>query len=175
MPAGVATPPYDLGRPHIRPPTSAQLVQSQTDSDGPILTGPVYDPRVADINSLPLPTLAGRGQVDRPVRWPKSLCPQGVGAIWNGTRPILPWRPASAKVDPATVTESRSSPGGKRIAMRRYLVLSVLSACLLVLASGAAALAGASTYYAGKNSQRPKAPVHRGPHCKRPEVRPDLH
>ena len=40
--------------------------------------------------------------------------------------------------------------------MRRYLVLSVLGACLLVFASGAAALAGGSTYYAGKNSQGQK-------------------
>ena len=40
--------------------------------------------------------------------------------------------------------------------MRRYLVLSVLGACLLVSASGATALAGGSTYYAGKNSQGQK-------------------
>jgi hypothetical protein len=41
--------------------------------------------------------------------------------------------------------------------MRRYLVLSVLGACLLVLGSGAAAaVAGGSTYYAGKNSQGQK-------------------
>jgi hypothetical protein len=54
-----------------------------------------------------------------------------------------------------------SPQGGKRVAMRRYLVLSVLGTCLLVFASGATALAGASTststststYYAGTNSQ----------------------
>jgi hypothetical protein len=40
--------------------------------------------------------------------------------------------------------------------MRRYLVLSVLGVCLLVLGSGQAALAGGSTYYAGKNSQGQK-------------------
>ena len=39
--------------------------------------------------------------------------------------------------------------------MRRYLVLAVLGACLLVLAPGAA-FAGGSTYYAGKNSQGQK-------------------
>jgi hypothetical protein len=37
--------------------------------------------------------------------------------------------------------------------MQRYLVLPVLGACLLVFASGPTALAGGSTYYAGKNSQ----------------------
>ena len=42
------------------------------------------------------------------------------------------------------------------MAMRRYLVLSVLGVCLLVLAPGTAALAGGSTYYAGKNSQGQK-------------------
>ena len=40
--------------------------------------------------------------------------------------------------------------------MRRYLVLSVLGVCLLVFASGTAALAGGSTYYAGKNTQGQK-------------------
>ncbi len=40
--------------------------------------------------------------------------------------------------------------------MRRYLVLSVLGACLLVFVPGTAALAGGSTYYAGKNSQGQK-------------------
>ena len=40
--------------------------------------------------------------------------------------------------------------------MRRYLVLSVLGACLLVLAPGTIAFAGSSTYYAGKNSQGQK-------------------
>lgn len=40
--------------------------------------------------------------------------------------------------------------------MRRYLVLSVLGVCLLVLAPGAAAFAGSSTYYVGKNSQGQK-------------------
>ena len=40
--------------------------------------------------------------------------------------------------------------------MRRYLVLSVLGLCLLVLAPGTAAFAGGSTYYAGKNSQGQK-------------------
>src|SRR5215831_20690823 len=42
------------------------------------------------------------------------------------------------------------------MAMRRYLVLSVFSACLLVFAPGAIAFAGGSTYYAGKNSQGQK-------------------
>jgi hypothetical protein len=41
------------------------------------------------------------------------------------------------------------------MAMRRYLVLSVLGVCLLVLAPGVAS-AGGSTYYAGKNSQGQK-------------------
>lgn len=40
--------------------------------------------------------------------------------------------------------------------MRRYLVLPVLGACLLVFVAGASALAGGSTYYAGKNSQGQK-------------------
>jgi len=40
--------------------------------------------------------------------------------------------------------------------MRRYLILSVLGACLLVLAPGAAASAGGSTYYPGTNSQGQK-------------------
>ena len=40
--------------------------------------------------------------------------------------------------------------------MRRYLVLSVLGVCLLVLAPAATAFAGSSTYYAGKNSQGQK-------------------
>lgn len=39
------------------------------------------------------------------------------------------------------------------MAMRRYLVLSVLGVCLLVLAPAATAFAGSSTHYAGKNSQ----------------------
>ena len=37
--------------------------------------------------------------------------------------------------------------------MRRYFVLSVLGVCLLVFASGASAVAGGTTYYAGKNAQ----------------------
>jgi len=40
--------------------------------------------------------------------------------------------------------------------MRRYLVLAVLGACLLVLAPGTTAFAGGSTYYVGKNSQGQK-------------------
>ena len=40
--------------------------------------------------------------------------------------------------------------------MRRYLVLSVLGVCLLVLVPGTTASAGNSTYYAGKNSQGQK-------------------
>jgi hypothetical protein len=40
--------------------------------------------------------------------------------------------------------------------MRRYLVYSVLGICLLVFASGSAATAAGSTYYAGKNSQGQK-------------------
>lgn len=40
--------------------------------------------------------------------------------------------------------------------MRRYLVLSVLGICLLVLVPGTSAFAGNSTYYAGKNSQGQK-------------------
>jgi hypothetical protein len=43
-----------------------------------------------------------------------------------------------------------------RMAMRRYLVLSVLGVCLLVLAPATTAFAGNSTYYAGKNSQGQK-------------------
>ncbi len=42
------------------------------------------------------------------------------------------------------------------MAMRRYLVLSVLGVCLLVLVPGTTAFAGNSTYYAGKNSQGQK-------------------
>jgi hypothetical protein len=40
--------------------------------------------------------------------------------------------------------------------MRRYLVLPVVAACLLVLAPGTGALAGSSTFYTGKNSQGQK-------------------
>jgi hypothetical protein len=40
--------------------------------------------------------------------------------------------------------------------MRKYLALSVVAACLLVLAPGTSALAGSSTYYAGRNSQGQK-------------------
>ena len=40
--------------------------------------------------------------------------------------------------------------------MRRYLVLSVVAACLLVLAPGTSALAGSSTFYTGTNSQGQK-------------------
>ena len=40
--------------------------------------------------------------------------------------------------------------------MRRYLVLSMLGVCLLVLVPGTTAFAGNSTYYAGKNSQGQK-------------------
>jgi hypothetical protein len=42
------------------------------------------------------------------------------------------------------------------MAVRRYLVLSVIGACLVVLAPAASAFAGSSTYYAGKNSQGQK-------------------
>jgi hypothetical protein len=43
------------------------------------------------------------------------------------------------------------------MAMRRYLVLSVLGVCALVLAPATTAIAGSSsTYYAGKNSQGQK-------------------
>jgi hypothetical protein len=40
--------------------------------------------------------------------------------------------------------------------MRRYLVVPVVGACLLVLASGPPAFAGGHTVYAGKNSQGQK-------------------
>lgn len=40
--------------------------------------------------------------------------------------------------------------------MRRNLILSVLGACLLMLALGSSAIAGGSTYYAGTNSQGQK-------------------
>ena len=40
--------------------------------------------------------------------------------------------------------------------MRRYLVLPVVGVVLLLLMSGPTALAGGSTYYAGKNSQGQK-------------------
>ena len=40
--------------------------------------------------------------------------------------------------------------------MRRYLVLSVLGVCLLMLLPGTTAFAGSSTYYAGKNAQGQK-------------------
>ena len=42
------------------------------------------------------------------------------------------------------------------MAMRRYLVLSVLGACMLVLAPATTAIGGTSTYYAGTNSQGQK-------------------
>ena len=42
------------------------------------------------------------------------------------------------------------------MAMRRYLALSVLGVCLLMLVPGTTAFAGNSTYYAGKNSQGQK-------------------
>jgi hypothetical protein len=55
------------------------------------------------------------------------------------------------------VAEFRSTTGGKRFAMRKYLGLSVLGVCLLVLTTGTTAFAGtSSTYYAGKNSQGQK-------------------
>jgi hypothetical protein len=53
--------------------------------------------------------------------------------------------PVSAEADPANAAEYPASPGGKRIAMRKYLVLSVLGVCLLVLAPGTAAFAGSGT------------------------------
>jgi len=57
----------------------------------------------------------------------------------------------------ASVAEFRSITGGKRFAMRKYLGLSVLGVCLLVLTTGTTAFAGtSSTYYAGKNSQGQK-------------------
>jgi hypothetical protein len=37
--------------------------------------------------------------------------------------------------------------------MRRYVVLPVVGVCVLLLTSGATAVVGGSTYYAGKNSQ----------------------
>jgi hypothetical protein len=40
--------------------------------------------------------------------------------------------------------------------MRKYLVLSAIGACLLMLVTGTTAFAGNSTYYAGKNSQGQK-------------------
>ncbi len=40
--------------------------------------------------------------------------------------------------------------------MRKYLVLPVLGVCLVLLSLGSTALAGGSTYYAGKNSQGQK-------------------
>ncbi len=40
--------------------------------------------------------------------------------------------------------------------MRKYLVLPVLGACLLIFALGPPAFAGGSTYYAGKNAQGQK-------------------
>jgi len=42
------------------------------------------------------------------------------------------------------------------MAMRRYLVLSVLGVCLLMFLPGTTASAGNSKYYAGKNSQGQK-------------------
>ena len=42
------------------------------------------------------------------------------------------------------------------MAMRKYLALLVLGVSLLVLAPGTTAIAGSSTYYAGKNSQGQK-------------------
>lgn len=42
------------------------------------------------------------------------------------------------------------------MAMRKYLVLSVLGACVLMLAPATTAFAGGSTYYAGKNAQGQK-------------------
>jgi hypothetical protein len=56
------------------------------------------------------------------------------------------------------MAESRLAAGGKRMAMRKYLGLSAVGVCLIVvLASAATAFAGSSsTYYAGKNSQGQK-------------------
>src|SRR5206468_3056212 len=48
------------------------------------------------------------------------------------------------------------SPGRKRMAMRKYLILSVLGISLLMLVPGTTAFAGSSKYYAGKNSQGQK-------------------
>jgi hypothetical protein len=42
------------------------------------------------------------------------------------------------------------------MAMRRYLVLSLIGVCLLVFVTGTSAFAGSSTYYAGTNSQGQK-------------------
>jgi hypothetical protein len=42
------------------------------------------------------------------------------------------------------------------MAMRRYLVLTVIGVCLAVFAPGTTAFAGSTTYYAGKNSQDKK-------------------
>src|SRR5437660_3402012 len=69
---------------------------------------------------------------------------------------FLPFRPFGARVDTARVAGSRLIPGGKRFAMRKYLVLSVLGVCLLMLMPGTTAFAGNSTYYAGKTSQGQK-------------------
>jgi hypothetical protein len=69
---------------------------------------------------------------------------------------FLPFRAVGARVDPASVAESLFVPGGKRMTMRKYLVLSVLGVCVLVLAPGTSAFAGGSTYYVGKNSQGQK-------------------
>jgi hypothetical protein len=59
------------------------------------------------------------------------------------------------------MAESRLTSGGKRMAMRRYLGLSAVGVCLVVVfASATTAFAGSSssssTYYAGKNSQGQK-------------------
>jgi hypothetical protein len=42
------------------------------------------------------------------------------------------------------------------MAMRRYLVLSLIGVCVLVFVTGTSAFAGSSTYYAGTNSQGQK-------------------
>jgi hypothetical protein len=68
----------------------------------------------------------------------------------------LPFRVVSAKVDLASAAESLSVLGGKKMAMRRYLVLSVLGVCVLAFAPAATAIGSSSTYYAGTNSQGQK-------------------
>src|SRR6516162_776747 len=87
--------------------------------------------------------------------------------MWPRSRGLACCDPVACRSVPRSIRRVRLSPrlalGGKRMAMRKYLVLSVLGVCLLVLAPAGAALAGSSaatptptatpTIYAGKNSQ----------------------
>jgi hypothetical protein len=96
------------------------------------------------IRTQPRPTtLAGHSLANSPANWALAPRPCRFGAF-------------GANLETVSVAQSRAAREKEGIAVRKYLVLSVLGACLLVLVPGTAAFAGGSTYYAGKNSQGQK-------------------